>query len=120
MNESDILLLFFAACAAIYAFGVYISKSALTRWPYFIITAGGGALSGALSSTDVALAFSLAFSALVIFAHGWAVGGRCIDANISKLHSLWAWIPIVYLGLIIPASKVKNYKELSPNNFEQI
>ena len=118
MGESDILLIILVGCAAIYAFGVYISKRAVTRWPYFAIVFGGGALVSVLSSTDAALAHSLAFNAFIIFAHGWAVGGRCTDASISKLHSLWAWIPIVYLGLLIPASKVKNDQGLRPNDFK--
>ena len=100
----DLLLLGLGGYAAVVAFGVWISKTKLTRLPFFLINGGFGALSGVLSGEGIDLGIGYYF--FMGFICGWAVGGRCNDAGLSKLHALWAWIPILWLGLLFPSTKV--------------
>ena len=101
----DIFILIMGAYAAVVAFGVWLAKAKLTRLPYFLICGGLGALSGAISANGTYL--PTPFYYLMGFVCGWAIGGRCNDAGLSKLHAVWAWIPILWMGLLFPPSKSK-------------
>ncbi|CAI8306795.1 MAG: Uncharacterised protein [Opitutia bacterium UBA7350] len=100
----EIIVSVVAISTVLYIVGVWIAKGTLSRLPYFGIVGGGGILSSLIGSSSVML--SLIVYIAVTFAHGWAVGSRCNDAAISKFNATWAWIPLVWLGLLIPASKV--------------
>ena len=111
----DIFLLVIGGYAAVVALGVWVSKAKVSRLPYFLINGGFGALSGVLSANGIDLGIGFYF--FIGFICGWSIGGRCNDAGLTKLHALWAWIPILWLGLLFPSPKlpkdsVSNVSEL--------
>ncbi len=108
MTEAQIVLIWFGLAAAVYAGSVFIAKQAWGRWPFFFATFGGGVLVSLLDENTMPVLPFLAICIFTVSLHGYAVGARCIDAGLSKLHAVWAWIPIVYLGMLIPTPKGQN------------
>ena len=106
MTYEQIILLAFGATLSIYALGVYTSNSPIGRWVYVAIVAISGAIAASIPETMELAPYLFGLLACT-FAHGWAVGGRCADTGMSKLHAIWAIVPFLWIGLAIPASKNK-------------